>query len=146
VIEIWIPELPPAALSPNGAHGHWRNVADARRWLRAQTGARALGLVPYDIEALPRARVSVIAYVCRKRSGIKYQQADRYRPEDVPNLISALKPVYDGLVDAGILEGDRAGQMVLGEHDIRAVEDHDSEGLAITIEALDSPTGATARS
>lgn len=139
-VEFFLPELPPRALSPNGPRGAYMAEAQARAWFRGITAQRASRV--RDLEGLEapfaRARVEVMARVFWKRRDPRrpYHVRDRYRPEDVPNLVSALKPFYDGLVDAGILEGDRAGEMVLGAHDIETVRDYALEGLLVTVEEL----------
>lgn len=136
----FLPELPPRALSPNGPRGAFMAEAQARAWLRGMTAqfASLVGDLEGLAEPFARARVAVEArvYWNRRDRGMPYHARDRYRPEDVPNLVSALKPVYDGLVDAGILKGDRAGEMVLGAHEIVTVRDYAHEGLLVRIEEL----------
>lgn len=129
-----VPELPPRALSPNGAHGHWGPVAEGRAWLRGVVLEAAQRQAPAP--HWPRARVSVTAYVCRRGGRPPYHASDRYRPEDVPNLIAALKPLYDGLQDAGVFAGDKAGQMRIGDHEILEVDDYALEHLVIFVEEL----------
>lgn len=142
-IEFFLAELPPRALSPNGPRGAYMAEAQARAWFRGITAQRASRVtIPRILEGFEepfaRARVDVTARVFWNRRDPRrpYHVRDRYRPEDVPNLVSALKPFYDGLVDAGILKGDRAGEMVLGAHDIETVSDYMLEGLAVVVEEL----------
>lgn len=126
---VFIPLLPGAALSPNGAHGAWGPVSAARKELREATY--------YAVQErrdrpppLTRARVGITLYRAKMRL-----YNSRYRPTDVPNMVSACKPVYDGLVDAGVLPDDDAAHMRLGEHAIEAVETAAEEGLRVTVEA-----------
>lgn len=133
-------ELPPRELSPNGPHGHWAGAAAARSWFRRIVAVR----VREQLEALGRRRpapyarasVAVTAHVHRAHRAVLPAHAARYRPEDVPNLVSALKPLYDGLQDAGVLVGDRAEQMVLGEHAIVVVGSFADEGLIVEVRPL----------
>lgn len=117
--------------------------AQARAWLRAVTrNAAELARWATGLEEpFARARVDVSArvYWNRRDRRAPFHARDRYRPEDVPNLVSALKSFYDGLVDAGLLDGDRAGEMVLGPHDIETVRDYALEGLLVTVEELPLP-------
>lgn len=135
---MFVPELPPSALSPNGGHGNRYEKAEAIRWFRGIIATRAAEAMRRDDCApFARARVGVVAYVYWNRGGRKpYQVSDRYRPLDVPNLVAALKPLYDGLQDARIIPGDTVHHMALGHHDIVEVRDYAEEGLAVTIEEL----------
>lgn len=142
-VEFFLPELPPRALSPNGSRGAYMEEAQARAWLRGVTAQHGAFVRDLDGIAEPfvRARVAVMARVFWNRRDRRppYQARDRYRPEDVPNLVAALKPFYDGLVDAGIFKGDRAAEMVLGAHEIETVRDYALEGLIVTVEELPPP-------
>lgn len=142
IVEFFIPELPPQALNPNGPHGSAFPVAEARRWLRAivardaETWRSAGGIE----EPFARARVEVTAFVYWRRTGRKpYHASDRYRPFDVPNLVAALKPLYDGLRDARLILDDTAARLVLGDHAIEEVRDYAEEGLRIRVEELPLP-------
>ncbi len=108
-------ELPGRALSPNGSHGTHHGVAAARREYRAVVAALALNAVRAHSQPFPveYGLVSVTAVFTTKQAHDKC-----YRPKDVPNLIYALKPLYDGLVDAGVLVGDQHDQMEIGPHRI----------------------------
>lgn len=90
--------LPPRELSPNkppGSRGgrmrKARLVASYRR--KAREAAEAEG-----VESGPWARATVAA---------AFFHAQRRRRDDV-NHLAMLKPAYDGLVDAGLLEDDDA--------------------------------------
>jgi len=134
MIEFWIPTLPKVALSPNGNKGGtWAGRHGATRELRgiakiAVQSARNPPLAVYD-----RARIDV-EY---RHTGSKKHRDGHYRPRDIANAIAALKPVYDGIVDAGIIPDDSYDHMELGPHRIVRVERYEDEGLAVTIEELD---------
>lgn len=135
-ITLWVPDLPGRALSPNGSHGSWSSVAQARSFYRTrckllfQEQRDALGeLAP---AAYRHAEVLVHASFCRLPDP-PYQRIDMYRPRDVPNLVSALKPLYDALKDAALIVDDDARHMRLGMHVIDEVRDWSLEGISVTV-------------
>ncbi len=129
--EVFIPLLPAKALSPNQGQGGKRFNAHtrARREMRDATAmmVRNAPTMPH----FDRARVSITYRYVTTR-----QRDDRYRPHDVPNAISALKPVYDGLVDAGLFPDDDWQHMALGPHRIERVTNPEDEGLLVRVQAL----------
>jgi hypothetical protein len=54
----------------------------------------------------------------------------------VPNAIYAMKPVYDGLQDAGLIRDDNYECMVLGPHTIERCVNASLEGLLVVVEEL----------
>lgn len=146
-LTLWVDETIPSALSPNGDRAHWAQLSRGRAAFREACAHRIRnelrnperrGLMR-EIRAsatpLPwrRARVSVAAYFASLRPGTLHAA---YRPEDVPNLVYALKPLYDALVDAEVIEDDNAGQMVLGDHEILPAPSFVAEGFLVTVESL----------
>lgn len=152
-IETFIPILPWQELSPNGPHGDKYAVADAKDWLCSETMHHVQNHVPIPDEPLKVASVSVVGYISSKRPKIEdcprclswalqHPRSNKtrcrcYRPWDTPNLISALKLMYDGWVRAGVLEGDRWNQMKIGYHDINPVHLVEEEGLLVVISELE---------
>lgn len=93
--------LPPATLSPNrpgGSRGGRMAKAAAARAYRARARSAAEGI---GVETGPwqRATVSVVFFHPTKR-----------RRDDV-NHLAMLKPAYDGLVEAGLLEDDDSAHL-----------------------------------
>jgi len=149
---LWTNELPPAELNPNAsgrhakgeanAHGRrWSAEQEARKWYREllanrwQTFVRVeqeRGRIPFELP-LAHARVSVTAEFCWRRRQPAHQ-AKHYRPNDVPNLIFALKPLYDALQDAGAIVGDSFTQLEFGPHRIIAVGELAFEGITVELE------------
>lgn len=138
-LTILVPTLPLIALSPNGPHGtHYGAVSAARETLRAEVTVDALGeLQRLGLSAswvpLAHSRVGIELRVCRKRLG----DDGYYRPRDTPNMVSAMKPTFDALQDAGVIVGDDAKHMELGEHRIVEVPTRAEEGIVITIEEVE---------
>lgn len=133
--EFFVPLLPDRSLGPNGPQSkHWATAADARSELRGWV--RIWALQQPDPPRFQRARVA-ISY--RYRAG---QKSDGYyRPDDVPNAVSALKSAYDGLVDAELLPDDNWRHLELGQHEIRHVEHSDQQGLYIVVIELTPMAG-----
>jgi hypothetical protein len=124
---IWVPLLPGRALSPNSGRGHqWYGNANATEELR--NAVTVIARTSWSGPPLDFATVSVRARISAKRP-----QDDRYRPLDVPNLVSALKPAFDGLVVAGVCVDDRFEHFALGAVRIERVADVADEGLWITV-------------
>lgn len=93
--------LPPPELSPNRKSGSrggrmatMRATQDYRQ--RAERAARQL-----QVESGPWARATVQA---------RFFHRAKRRRDDV-NFLASLKPAYDGLVDAGLLEDDDAAHL-----------------------------------
>lgn len=132
--------LPPQLLSPNSAAGRsraWRVIAGARRDYRALCAGllRAAGGPPAPFT---RARVSCVLLVCRVRLNdhSPFQARDSYRPRDVFNAVSALKPLYDALADAGVIEDDDQAHCEMGRHVIEEVPSFHEEGVRVLVKAL----------
>lgn len=127
-MNIFIPRLPDRALSPNGAHGSYHAVAAARRELRELTWAT----VREQYASPPRFEFATVSVEYRRAS--KKPRDGLYRPEDAPNAVSACKPVFDGLQDAGVLIDDDWRHMALGTFRIVPVEALAEEGIYVTVE------------
>lgn len=90
--------LPHKILSPNAMTGSWRGrmgKASAAKAYRAKARAAAEAL---GVESGPWARATV---------RVTFFHAKKNRRDDV-NFLASLKPAYDGLVDACLLEDDDA--------------------------------------
>lgn len=134
MIEFFIPLLPERALSPNG-RAHYMAVARARKELRQATWiwarqARAAWHDPID-----PARVTLTLQQTRKKPRDGY-----YRPHDRDNAMAALKPVFDGIKDAGLIVDDTA-EHIEPVVEIEWVEELADEGIAVKVE----PAGETGR-
>lgn len=126
---IWIPLLPDRALSSNGAHGSHHAVSAARRELRAATKYAVWS--QYPPAQVPRYTEAVVDVEYRRT---RKKPRDRfYRPMDTPNAVSACKPVFDGLVDAGVLEDDDWLHMTLGTFRIVPVHRLQDEGIMVSV-------------
>jgi Holliday junction resolvase RusA-like endonuclease len=109
MIELEIP-LPPRALSPNGAQGNWRKRAkckklhkEAAHILAVQNGGKLDG----------PARISCVWFMgstVSEKAGYPL-----YRPLDIQNANSSLKAAIDGLVSAGMIQGDSHKLLTWGE-------------------------------
>lgn len=132
--------LPVRGLSPNGDRRVWVQRS-ARKEYREECAAALLEqLGGRRGDPFPFAVVGVAALVCRQRmpSGHTMTPAllraqDRYRPHDEPNLVYALKPLFDALQDVGVLWGDDADSMELGHSRIVRVEQWEDEGVDVEI-------------
>jgi hypothetical protein len=157
-IQTFIPVLPWKELSPNGPHGDKYAVADAKDELCSATMHHIQSVMVIGAP-MAVARVGVIGYIAIHKKpkiencprcfqwALEHRRSNKtqcrcYRPWDTPNLVSALKLMYDGWVRAGVLEGDRHDQMKLGDHDIHPVQTVEEEGLLVTVEELSASGGA----
>lgn len=133
-IEFFIPLLPGSALSPNGNRQHWSKVSAARGELREATWGWALANgvgIPRKVDVIDPARVTLTCRQTRRKP-----RDGRYRPRDVPNAVYALKPVFDGVVDAGLIVDDTADHLPETVVRIEWVEELRDEGIAVKVEAL----------
>ena len=137
-IEFFIPLLPASALSPNGDRQHWSKVSAARKELREATLLSFLSDVDVvrmanrrRTEFIDPARVTLTCRQTRRKP-----RDGRYRPRDVPNAIYALKPVFDGIVDAGLIVDDTADHLPETVVRIEWITEYNEEGIAVKVEAL----------
>jgi len=101
--------LPPIGCSPN-THRHWRYKAAAVKQYRSdcflmaksQYGGTTIG---------QRVRLSFDWYMAKRLSNV---YDGLYRPKDTDNAIAAIKPLIDGLRDAGILADDNHQHVEIG--------------------------------
>lgn len=119
--------LPPRECSPN-ARLHWAPKA------RATRAARRVAWYWFQREKpaywTPKPVTLEITYHCPR-------SCDGYRPRDVQNAIAALKPMVDGMVDAGIVLDDSAEWVSWGVFDItrRRIEGR-KPGVTVTVRPL----------
>jgi len=93
-LTITIP-LPPKEVR-NNWRGHWAKKAAAVKWYRKTTNLHAVyQLAAVDRKFWKKAKVHITAYFPTARH------------LDPTNLIDALKPAFDGLQDAGVIENDK---------------------------------------
>lgn len=119
-IELWILGIPPGG---NALHRmtHWEVRRSREEWRRTSwLVARAAG----DRERMSRVRIDA---TWRFRV-----QRDR----DLDNLIAGLKPILDGLVDAGMITGDSSEvvQEITGR--VEVVGSKGQDGILLRIEEV----------
>lgn len=107
----------------NGAHGHWATKAKARARWREKTAAMArvtLGRHGLRPVATSPKRVLMIAQT--------------WNAMDTDGLQAAMKPIRDGLVDAGLIgsDGPKSGNVFVYAQRI----DRKNRGAWVTVEAL----------
>jgi Holliday junction resolvase RusA-like endonuclease len=89
-----IDHLPPADLNPNRLRSiHWAKRSAVEKVAREE--AYWLAVTQWN-QSLPMLHVSVSATFTFKDK----------REHDLDNLLSASKPIFDGLTDAGVIAGD----------------------------------------
>ena len=136
-IEFFIPLLPATALSPNGNRQHWSKVSAARKELREATawlappGSVMAAQLPID-----PARVTLTCRQTRRKP-----RDGRYRPRDIPNATFALKPVYDGIQDAGLIVDDTADHLPEAVVRIEWIEEYRDEGIHVLVEPAGGDDG-----
>jgi len=92
-LTITIP-LPPKEVR-NNWRGHWAKKAAAVKQYRFHAHMRALEAMGHREANWKKAKVHITAYFPTARH------------LDPTNLIDALKPAFDGLQDAGVIENDK---------------------------------------
>lgn len=97
---------------------HWYTLA---KYTKAWRQAAQLLALSERIPALERIRVSAVIY--RKRLGIADEDNDRAR----------LKPLVDGVVDAGVVKRDTRGHVTWGT----VTEEHGAPGVLLRIEEVE---------
>lgn len=125
---VFVVPLPPPGCSPNGQHGHWTTAARSRHEYRAHVMAEARVAAKRARWVTPqRVRVSL-------RFGTKRKKGEPgYRPQDVPNAVSAFKAGFDGCKDAGLYIDDGYKWLDLGEV---TIEPSWGPGVEVRVEAL----------
>lgn len=128
--DVWILHFPwpTNPLPMNGSRGHRLATARKARWIRTTSTytARMAGIPP-----LGRIRAQLTWWI------------ETNRTRDPDNLAQLEKPLFDALVDAGIVTDDRPALMDKPRATIRHI--HDSAGLVtepgftLTITRLEEP-------
>lgn len=101
---------PDSRLNPNSSKRHWRSKAAATKEARAEAFSVALG----EKRAMEQEAWCAPMFPwehCRAHIAW-YPPTGRRR--DYGNLLSALKPIFDGIVDAGLIVDDSTGHLVIG--------------------------------
>ena len=87
-------DWPPSELSPN-ARVHWRTLAKAKAAYKEECGWAIRAERPvYARPSLPPPVTAQVTFVCDKRR------------RDPDNHMAMLKPLWDALVEMGVLEDD----------------------------------------
>lgn len=98
MIKLFLPILPSAALGGN-ARGHWSKSHSERADVRRSAMIYAKQLRVPQLEGRQLATVTVYT----PRPGVR---------RDWDNYLKRLKPVWDGIVDAGLLPDDSSEHLV----------------------------------
>jgi len=113
VVRLTLP-FPPNALHPN-SRVHWRLKAAQTAHYREEIGwigkEFASGCHPERCE-------HTIPFTPPVKAVVTFVVPDR-RPRDLDNLLASLKAAWDGLTDAGVLEGDDAARFAVERSEIR---------------------------
>jgi crossover junction endodeoxyribonuclease RusA len=115
--------LPSANLSPNGRL-HWGTKASAVKTARKESWYWFRRFLPVDWIRVP-VRIDVV-YHCPKNS-------HGYRPRDIENAIAAMKPMIDGMVDAGVIPDDNATWLEWGKFTLTRQKDGTVPGVRISV-------------
>lgn len=70
----------------------------------------------------------------RPREGVPLTALDSYRPLDSDNAGTSLKGLLDGLVDAGVIQTDRASHCKVLGVEFESVANHSLEGVRVEVE------------
>ena len=138
---IFLPLLPGQPLNPNRSASKAAFHAEARARLELRTAvATRIREVHGPLHPTPPAYAGVVIGMlyCTRRKG-RDPRDNYYRPRDPANLISACKPVFDGLKDAGWLLDDDFDHMVLLPCWRLKVDTYAGEGLDIRVREVLTP-------
>ena len=100
MISIFIPHLPPAALSPNARPAHWSVRSRAAKAYR-------------DTCYLYARNQAYGTHFERAVATVQVEVTDPTRRRDCDNYLARLKPLFDALVDAGIIPDDSAAHLTV---------------------------------
>lgn len=121
--ELFFPGMPPN----QNSRGHWATKAAEQKRYRTLAWLAAY-MTAADAPIPPQPRIRVSAVVQRKALGTA----------DQPGDVERLKPLIDGLVDAGVVPNDTYRYVVLGT----VQEMHGAPGVRLIVEAIEpAPTG-----
>lgn len=107
--------FPPRQLSPNARPKHWSEKARAVRQYREDCGWTA-------VEAHTNAGRPVAVLKPPVRATVTFVVPNRHK-RDTDNLLAMLKPAWDGLVDAGVLEGDDSERFSVEKADVTVISE-----------------------
>ena len=116
----WVLRLDGMPPSPNARLHYMARARSAKHWrqLAALTAQRE------HVPPMPRVRVSAV--LTRRRLGLADEDNDRAR----------VKPIVDGIVDAGVISRDTRGHVEWGD----VTEQRGAPGVVLIVEdASDSP-------
>ena len=122
LLSVQYDKLPPSGLSGN-SRLHWAQKAELAEEWRSFFGWKAK-------EGWGRK-----AQLKRATLRITWEAKDKRR-RDMDNLLSATKPAIDGLVDAGVLQDDRADQVQL---ELRYVPGAERDSTTIEVFGKEAP-------
>lgn len=121
--------LPSTRLSPN-LRKHWADFRSAVRAGRKEGWYWFRRWKPADWKPVP-VRINVL-YHCPK-------SAAGYKPRDIENAIAAMKPMIDGMVDAGVIPDDSSRWLTWGEVRLLRTKNGNPPGVHITVIPKEAP-------
>jgi Holliday junction resolvase RusA-like endonuclease len=119
---MWFPHLPTAAVGGN-ARGHWAQAAAETKRLRA------------DACFYARQQLRGVRFTSRVLATVQVFTPRVNTRRDWDNYLKRLKPVFDGVVEAGVLLDDDAAHLVAVPADpLFVAPGKQGEGVLITFE------------
>ena len=119
---------PPKELSPNVARRlHWAKKASAVKEYRETCGWEVIAQMGTDVFGFP--------YTSPALATVTFHVKDKIR-RDIGNLDASLKPLWDGIVDAGILADDDYRHLRHGESKV-VVEPKGTKRVEVTLEEIE---------
>ncbi len=112
----WTLEFPDHPLSPNDHKHRMVRANRTKAWRHAAYLRCLMAQIPHC------TRIKVSAVFVRRALGVADEDNDRAR----------LKPIIDGIVDAGVIPNDRRGAIVWGT----VTEERGPKGLRVIVEAI----------
>lgn len=116
VVTSWTLEFGNYPPSPNARLHHMSKARLTKYWREQSAWRCKIAAIP------PLERIKVSAVIVRRSLGVADEDNDRAR----------LKPITDGIVDAGVIPNDRRGCIVWGD----VTEERGPKGLRVTVEAI----------
>lgn len=113
---------PDSRLNPNSSKRHWKSKMGPTKRAREEARIVAWATKQEWLHAQPDVSCATVILNSSTRHGFPWQQATAHitwypptgRRRDYGNLLSALKPTFDGIVDAGILADDSSKNLAIG--------------------------------
>lgn len=101
---------PPADLNPN-KRLHWRSRHKAAKQYRWECNILARAMITGGLRRIHHSLLP-LPVPAPVAATVTFHMPNRRR-RDLDNLLAAMKPAWDGLVDAGLLADDNADQLTI---------------------------------